>query len=69
VAQFMNTAGLGSSGYTLTITPSNVAALNPGDTLTVSISVPYSKITLTGIPLIPMPSALRATVSMAKEGP
>lgn len=69
VATYMSAAGLGGSGYTLTITPQNVAALNPGDTLTVSVSVPYSKITLTGIPLIPMPGTLRATVSMAKEGP
>ena len=66
---FMTAAGLGGSGYEATLTPGEVAGLEPGQTFTVLVTVPYSNVELTGFPLIPTPTTLRAQVTMAKEGP
>jgi len=60
----MTQAGLGSSGYTKTSTPVEVG---PGVFVTVTVSVPYSNIKLTGFPL-PLPTNLIGTTTMAKEG-
>ncbi len=67
VASVMSAAGLAGK-YTLTISPADVTTLTPGQKLTVTITVPYSNVTLTHMPLIPVPSALKSTVTMAKEG-
>jgi Flp pilus assembly protein TadG len=61
----MTQAQLGSSGYTKTSTPCEVLA---GTFVTVTITVPYSNIKLTGFPL-PLPTNLVGTTTMAKEGP
>jgi len=61
----MTKANLGSSGYTKTSTPCEVLA---GTSVTVTITVPYSNIKLTGFPL-PLPTNLVGTTTMAKEGP
>ena len=55
--------------YTLTLSPTDAAALSTGDPLTVTVQVPYSNIALTGFALLPLPVNLRASVTMAKEGP
>lgn len=60
--------GLGSSGYTLTLAPTNPAVLASGAQFTVTISVPYSAITLTNCPLVPVPAILTRSCTMAKEG-
>lgn len=60
----MTQAGLGSSGYTKTSTPVEVFA---GTFVTVTVTVPYSNIKLTGFPL-PLPTNLIGTTTMAKEG-
>jgi Flp pilus assembly protein TadG len=65
---FMDAAGLGDSGYEVTLTPAEVADLLPGETFTVLITVPYENVELTGFPL-PTPESLKAQVTMAKEGP
>lgn len=67
--QLMTDAGLDGSGYTVVCAPADVSAMAPGDTLTITVTVPYSNIELTGIPLIPVPANLVRTTSMAKEGP
>lgn len=69
IANSMSAAGLGNSGYTVHITPSDVTTMSPGDTLTVSVTVPYAGVSLTKIPFIPTPASLHASVGMAKEGP
>lgn len=69
IAAFLGTAGLGDSGYSVTLSPPDVSALDPGETFTVNVSVPYAGISLTGFPLLPVPASLRASVAMAKEGP
>jgi Flp pilus assembly protein TadG len=67
VDTIMNTAGLASSGYTTTFAPGDVAAMFAGETLTVTVAVPYANVGLTGFPL-PVPTTLTGRVSMAKEG-
>ena len=64
----MAAGGMAASGFALVITPVDPSALNAGETLTVEISVPYANIGL-GVPLVPTPTALDATVTMAREGP
>ena len=65
VQSAMTAAGLGASGYTITLTP----ATNVGDPVSVDIDVLYSKIALTQVPLVPVPVHIHASVCMAKEGP
>ena len=69
ITNLMNAAGMGTSGYSVTIAPGSVDILSPGDTLTVTLSVPYSNVGLIGISLIPVPGTLTGSTSMAKEGP
>ncbi|HET6426827.1 MAG TPA: TadE family protein [Phycisphaerae bacterium] len=69
VGSLMSSAGMGESGYSVTIRPADVASLAPGEVLTVEVNVPYGNIALIGGPLVPLPGNLRASVSMAKEGP
>jgi Flp pilus assembly protein TadG len=60
----MTGSGLGGSGYTKNVTPVEVLA---GTTITVTVTVPYGNITLTGFPL-PLPTNLVGEMSMVKEG-
>ena len=69
ITSAMNTAGLGASGYTVTLTPANVALPHVGDQVSVDIDVLYSNIALTQVPLVPVPVHIHASVCMAKEGP
>jgi Flp pilus assembly protein TadG len=69
ITTFMNAAGLGTSGYSVALSPADVAGLAPGQTFTVTVTVPYANVNLTGFPLIPTPANLQAKVTMAKEGP
>ena len=64
----MAAGGLADSGFALTIIPVDPTTLIAGETLTVEISVPYANIGL-GVPLVPTPASLDATVTMAREGP
>ncbi|MHC4949345.1 MAG: TadE/TadG family type IV pilus assembly protein [Planctomycetota bacterium] len=67
ILQSMTDGGLAGSGYTYTITPADVQALDGGDVFTVEVIVPYGNIEL-GMPLIPTPQNVRSSFSMAKEG-
>jgi Flp pilus assembly protein TadG len=68
VDAMMTRARLGNSGYTVTISPANVASAQPGQTVSVEVSVPYNRVTLTGFP-VPRPNTLRFQATMVKEGP
>jgi Flp pilus assembly protein TadG len=57
----------GSQYSSLAITQANNVGGTPGSILYITVSMPYVK--LTGGPLIPTPSSVSATVSMANEGP
>ena len=63
----MSDYGLGGSGYTVTLTPSDISSLAPGQMLTVSITVPYSNIELIGMPSLVVPDNIGGATSMAKE--
>ncbi|MFC1805456.1 TadE/TadG family type IV pilus assembly protein [Planctomycetota bacterium] len=65
----MSASRMAESGYTVTLTPSDVSLPYPSDIVTVEVSVPYENITLMGLPFIPVPTNLRSSASMAKEGP
>ena len=56
-------------GYTITITPADVAGLEPGTIVQVKIDVPTANIKLLGLSILPLPAYLRAGASLAKEGP
>ncbi len=66
IAASMSSAGMGSSGYTVTFLPGDVTGLTGRETLTITVSVPYANIGA-GMPLVPVPTNLTATVSMASE--
>jgi Flp pilus assembly protein TadG len=66
VAMMMNSAGLQSSGYTLTHTDLAVAV---GQPVTVQVSVNYTGLGLTGTSFIPLPAQIQGRGTMAKEGP
>jgi Flp pilus assembly protein TadG len=65
----MASAGMDSSGYTITISPSDVSAQMVGEAVNVEITVPCLNIVIIGAPLLPTPTNLQASVTMAKEGP
>ena len=65
-AALMAASGIG--GYQLTM-PVNVEEASLGDTVTVTIQVPYANVGLGGPTLLPLPNELHASTSMAKEGP
>ncbi len=69
ITTMMNSYGLVSSAYTTTISPANVATAARGTQVSVTISIQYSKIDVTGFTLLPMPATISAKVSMQKEGP
>jgi len=69
ISTMMSNYGLNSSGYTATISPANVQTAARGSQVSVTISIPYSNIDVTGFTLLPMPATISAKVSMQKEGP
>lgn len=66
VSDVMTASGLGSSGYTVSVSAVDV---EPGEAVTVQVSVPYANIELIGFPLLPVPTSLSSTAVMSKEGP
>jgi len=58
----------GTSNYTLTVSPANVATVGKGNLLTVTISVPYTAVSATKMSIFPTPATVHASVSMEKEG-
>ncbi|MHC4995330.1 MAG: TadE/TadG family type IV pilus assembly protein [Planctomycetota bacterium] len=68
VATLMTEKGMGSSGYDLDISADNVDLVGIGESITVTISVPYNNISL-GLPFVPTPTTVAAAVTMAKESP
>jgi Flp pilus assembly protein TadG len=69
ITNLLTTAGLDSSGYTVSINPNDVSAVEVGEQITVGVTVPYANINLTDAPLIAVPTLVGGSVTMAKEGP
>ena len=71
ITTLMNSYGMGSTGYTKTYSwnPADVSTVARGTSISVTISVSYSKLTITNSSLLPTPATVSATVAMQKEGP
>ncbi len=69
IDQLMASAGLEDSGYTIAISPPDVFQALPGELITVTVTVPYLNITLTGAGFLPLPDDLDGRTTMVKEGP
>ena len=66
----MTQFGIPSTAYTTQYNPNDPSTLTRGATFSVQVSVTYSSVAVLGsIPMIPTPTTLRSTVSMAREGP
>lgn len=68
ISDVLTRTGL-AGGQTVTLSPSDVTSLEPGQSFSVTVSISYETHELTGFPFLPTPSTLDATVTMAKEGP
>ena len=68
VDQTMLASGMGTTNYTVVLTPANPASLASGGSFTVKVTVPYVDIKLTGFP-VPTPTQVVRSVTMAKEAP
>ena len=68
IDNMMNAGSMGTSGYAVSISPA-VEGLSPGETLTVTVSVPYGNVGLMNLPMIPVPGNLQSHTRMTKEGP
>ena len=64
---FLTQAGIPIHSGTVSV-PTGVSP-GTGNSVTVTVSVPYSDVAMTGFSLLPIPSNLTASVTMAKEGP
>src|SRR5262245_1734829 len=64
----LNNYGLGACGYATALSPLNVATATRGQLVSVTISVPYGNIDITGFTLLPLPTTISAQVTMEKEG-
>lgn len=63
-------AAWGLDAGSVDISPANIEELEPGEPVTVTVSVPYASVQLLGMPgLFPTPTMLTSRVVMAKEGP
>ncbi len=67
VSDMMDELGLGSTGYGVVLDPNDPAVLLVGQTFTVTVSVPYAAIDLTGFP-VPAPTDIQRSSTMAREG-
>jgi Flp pilus assembly protein TadG len=70
IDSLMAAAGMGGSGYVVTISPADVSFPAVGEAVVVNVNVPCANIVLMDIPLLlPTPTNLAAEVTMGKEGP
>lgn len=69
VNELMDRAGLSGTGYSVAIDPADISLAETGDWITVTVSMPYNSVALTGFPLLPVPATLSETSVMAREGP
>jgi len=67
IANLMTAAGMGSSGYTVTITYEG-GVVEVGKGITVEVSVPGANVDIMDVPLFPDVGNIGASVTMAKEG-
>lgn len=66
ISNLMTAAGMGASGYSVTIAPEDLGG--EPNAISVLITVPAANVALMNTPLLPVPATLGAKVTMAKEG-
>ena len=69
VDAMMSGWGIYSGSYTMSVSPGDITSVEPGQIITVTVEIPYDTVKLTGMSIFPTPTTLRASASMAKEGP
>ncbi len=67
ISSQMTAAGLQSSGYTVTTTPSNVSGLAPGTTVTVQVQCTWGTVGLRPLQLISASKLVKGQSVMRKE--
>ena len=67
ISSQMTAAGLQSSGYTVTTTPSNVSGLAPGTTVTVQVQCTWGTVGLRPLQLISSGKIVKGQAVMRKE--
>jgi len=68
-ASLLTAGGIPSSKYTLTTTPADVTTTHLGDSIKVTISVPFGNISWFGTPMFLGSSTVTATATMSSERP
>lgn len=68
VDTLMSAASIPNGAYSTTMAPADIASAATGQAVTITISVDYETAFGAGIPVIPTPPTLSASVTMAKEG-
>ncbi|MHC4143992.1 MAG: TadE/TadG family type IV pilus assembly protein [Planctomycetota bacterium] len=68
IHSLMTSAGMGGSGYTVTVTP-NPSTVVSGGAVTVRITVPAANVNIMPLPGFSDDWNLQGSVTMAKEGP
>ena len=73
IQSLMESAGINSGDYSVTISPADFPSAAVGDTVTIQVTVPCANIDIMQVPLFtnlePANWNLGASVTMAKEGP
>jgi Flp pilus assembly protein TadG len=73
IQSLMESAGINSGDYSVTISPADFPSAAAGDTVTIQVTVPCANIDIMHVPLFtnlePANWNLGASVTMAKEGP
>jgi Flp pilus assembly protein TadG len=69
VNSLMTLAGMGGSGYTVTVTPGDPSTVGSGGAVTVRITVLAANVSIMPLPGFSDDWNLQGSVTMAKEGP
>jgi Flp pilus assembly protein TadG len=74
ISSQLTSYGMGGSGYTATLSPADISTATKGQTVSVTISIPYANIQATPSTMglwttfHILPSTVQSTVTMVKEG-
>jgi hypothetical protein len=69
VQTVLNGGGIGSSSYTMVTSPSDVTSTHLGDSITVTISVPFSKVSWLSTPLFLGSTTITSSATLSSERP
>jgi hypothetical protein len=69
VQSVLSSGGIGSSSYTLVTSPSDVTTTHLGDSISVTISVPFSKVSWLSTPLFLGSATIKSSATLSSERP